>query len=213
MPIAKRRFGWLASAGWVIAAVFLSLAGLSACAKTDVASLSETGPQLDLLDFFEGESVAYGIFEDRFGNLRRRFKVVIKGEVEGDTLTLTEDFLYADGETQQRIWVITDMGQNEAGLRLYSGRAGDVMGSAEGLVAGAAMNWRYDVMLNIDGADWQVHFDDWIYQLDDKVAINRAEVRKFGLAIGSVTLVFLRGAAAEAVGPVDLENWSSNSQG
>ena len=208
MAKSKRRFGWLASAGWLTAALFLSLAGLSACAKREVGSYADTGPSLNLFEFFEGESVAYGIFEDRFGNLRRRFKVVIEGDIDGDTLTLTEDFLYADGEVQQRIWVIENTGQNAAGLQLYSGRAGDVIGSAEGQVAGAAMNWRYDVNLQIDGSDWQVHFDDWIYQLDDKVAINRAEVRKYGVAIGSVTLVFLRGAAAQAVGPIDLEKWS-----
>jgi len=52
-----------------------------------------------------------------------------------------------------------------------------------------------------------VRFNDWIYQQDENVAINRAYVSKFGIEIGSVTLVFMRGDAARALGPLDLENW------
>ena len=63
------------------------------------------------------------------------------------------------------------------------------------------------MVLNMSGRDVKVHFDDWIYRQDEDIAINRAYVSKFGVEIGSVTLVFLRGAAAAAVGPQDLESW------
>ena len=39
-------------------------------------------PKLDLFAFFEGETIAYGIFEDRFGNLKRQFRVNIKGKID-----------------------------------------------------------------------------------------------------------------------------------
>jgi hypothetical protein len=52
-----------------------------------------------------------------------------------------------------------------------------------------------------------VHFDDWIYRQSEDIAINRAYVSKFGIEIGSVTIVFLRGQAAAAVGPLDAEQW------
>jgi hypothetical protein len=52
-----------------------------------------------------------------------------------------------------------------------------------------------------------VHFDDWIYKQDEEVAINRAYISKYGIEIGSVTIVFLRGKAAAAVGPLDLSQW------
>jgi len=57
-----------------------------------------------------------------------------------------------------------------------------------------------------DGA-FRVHFDDWIYQQDDQVAINRAYISKYGFEIGSVTLAFLRGEAAQSVLPLNLERW------
>ena len=87
------------------------------------------------------------------------------------------------------------------------GTADDIEGEAKGLVAGNGLNWSYDIDLVTDDGIYTVHFDDWIYQQDDYVAINRAYVSKFGFEIGSVTLAFLRGNAARAVMPVNLEVW------
>ena len=183
------------------------LAGLSACARKDVATLADRQPALDLAAFFAGDSIAYGIFEDRFGNLRRQFRVNMTGTVEGDTLTLVEDFLYDDGERADRTWVIRRTGVDEDGSVRYEGNAADVSGTASGRVAGNTLNWEYDVVLEMSGREVAVHFDDWIYRQDEDVAINRAFISKFGVEIGSVTIVFLRGRAAAAVGPLDLETW------
>ena len=183
------------------------LAGLSACARKDVATLADRQPPLDLASFFAGDSVAYGIFEDRFGNLRRQFRVNMTGTVEGDTLTLVEDFLYDDGERAARTWVIRRSGIDDDGNVRYEGNAADVSGRASGRIAGNALNWEYDVVLEMSGRAVEVHFDDWIYKQDEDVAINRAFISKFGVEIGSVTIVFLRGRTAAAVGPLDLESW------
>ena len=198
------RFG-----GFVVTALVTLglLAGLSACSRHDVVELADRQPPLDLADFFEGESVAYGIFEDRFGNLRRQFRVNMTGIVEGDTLTLEEDFLYDDGERADRTWVIRKTAVDSDGSVRYEGSAADVSGSASGRVAGNALNWEYDVVLEMSGSNVEVHFDDWIYRQDEDVAINRAFISKFGIEIGSVTIVFLRGKAAAAVGPLNLESW------
>ena len=184
----------------------VALAGLSGCARQNVTALADRQPPLDLAAFFAGESIAYGIFEDRFGNLRRQFRVNMVGTVEGDTLTLAEDFLYDDGERAERIWVIRQLATADGYLH-YEGTAADVSGKASGQISGNALNWEYDVVLNMSGSDVKVHFDDWIYRQDEDVAINRAFVSKFGIEIGSVTLVFLRGAAAAAIGPLDLDSW------
>ena len=186
--------------------VFLFL-GLSACSPKPITHLESRTPKLNLEQFFEGETVAYGIFEDRFGTLKRQFRVKINGRVSGNTLTLDEDFLYDDGEKAKRIWTITNLGPDENGFTQYSGTADDIEGEAKGLVAGNGLNWSYDIDLVTDDGIYTVHFDDWIYQQDDYVAINRAYVSKFGFEIGSVTLAFLRGEAARAVMPVNLEVW------
>ena len=183
--------------------------GLSACAKKDVTHLAERGPPLALEQFFEGESVAYGIFEDRFGNLRRQFRVNLQGTVSGNRLVLDEQFLYEDGEKAQRVWTIDKLDSGADGTVSYEGQASDIKGRASGRVSGDGLNWRYDVALNMDGRELEVHFDDWIYRQSEDVAINRAYVRKFGVEIGSVTIVFLRGKAAAAIGPLNLDKWDS----
>jgi hypothetical protein len=204
-PFTFRRLGQL-----LLALVLLSglSVGISACARNVTNTLADRTPQLDLPAFFAGQTVALGVFEDRFGNLRRQFRVVIDGTVDGDVLNLDETFLYDDGEQDFRRWVIRRTGQGEDGEILYEGSAEDITGVAKGYVSGNALNWQYDVVLSMSGRDVEVHFDDWIYQQHEDVAINRAYVSKFGIEIGSVTIVFLRGEAAKAISPLDLKRWS-----
>ncbi|MGC6485535.1 MAG: DUF3833 domain-containing protein [Candidatus Puniceispirillales bacterium] len=180
---------------------------LTACSKRGIESLKDGTPPLRLEEFFKGETIAWGIFEDRFGNLRRQFRVNITGTVEGNTIILDEDFLYDDGEKANRIWTITNLGKDDKGLTRYEGSAADINGSASGRVAGNALNWVYDIDLQMGDRQLRVKFNDFIYQQDEHVAINRAYVSKFGVEIGSVTLVFMRGDAARALGPLDLERW------
>ena len=183
---------------------FLLFAG---CFQTDMKQFENNKPKLDLFAFFEGETIAYGIFEDRFGNLKRQFRVNIEGKIDNKTLTLDEDFLYDDGEKAKRIWTIKKQIDSNDNKITYVGNADDVEGKASGSISGNTLNWTYDIYLNIKGSNIKVHFNDWIYQQSDDLAINRAYVSKFGINIGSVTLVFLRGKTADNIGPLNLKNW------
>ena len=183
------------------------LGSLSACSTQKIEDLAMRTPTLSLEEFFEGETIAYGIFEDYSQSLSRQFRVNITGTVAGNVLTLEEDFLYDDGETQRRVWVITNLGTDAAGITRYEGRADDVIGVASGKVAGNALHWAYNVALPVGDSVYQIHFDDWIYQQDAHVALNRARLSKFRIAVGAVTLAFVRGPAAELIGPLDLETW------
>ena len=176
------------------------------CFQTDMKQFEKNLPKLDLFAFFEGKTIAYGIFEDRFGNLKRQFRVNINGKIDNQILTLDEDFLYDDGEQAKRIWKIEKKIDNNQKI-IYEGQADDVEGKASGLISGNALNWSYDIYLNIKGSDIKVHFNDWIYKQSEDLAINRAYVSKFGINIGSVTLVFLRGKTANKIGPLNLKNW------
>ena len=177
------------------------------CFQTDMKQFENNKPKLDLFAFFEGETIAYGIFEDRFGNLKRQFRVNIKGKIDNKTLTLDEDFLYDDGEKAKRIWTIKKQIDSNDNKITYVGNADDVEGKASGSISGNTLNWTYDIYLNIKGSNIKVHFNDWIYQQSDNLAINRAYVSKFGINIGSVTLVFLRGKTADNIGPLNLKKW------
>lgn len=142
-------------------------------------------PRLAIEDYFAGRTKAWGIFQDRFGNLRRQFEVEIDGTWDGKVLTLVEDFVYDDGETERRVWRIEKRGAHD-----YVGHADGVIGMAEGQAYGNAFNWRYRFALKVGDDRWAVAFDDWLFLQGDDVLINRAEVSKLGLTIGEVTLVF-----------------------
>ncbi len=176
------------------------------CSQTDMKEFQNNTPKLDLFEFFAGETIAYGIFEDRFGNLKRQFRVNINGKIDNQILTLDEDFLYDDGEQAKRIWKIEKKIDNNQKI-IYEGQADDVEGKASGSISGNALNWSYDIYLNIKGSDIKVHFNDWIYKQSEDLAINRAYVSKFGINIGSVTLVFLRGNTAKNIGSLNLQKW------
>ncbi len=165
----------------------LILLTLGACASMKIEDFKGTEPRLVLEEYFEGRTKAWGIFEDRFGNLRREFVVDIIGTWDGKQLTLEEDFVYADGETDRRVWRIEKIADGR-----YTGRADDVIGEANGRIEGKALNWTYDLMLNIQGRDVKVRFDDWMFLQPDGVLVNRARVSKFGIELGEVTLFFQR---------------------
>jgi hypothetical protein len=154
-------------------------------------------PTLLIEEYFAGQTKAWGLFQDRFGQLRRQFEVDIDGTWDGETLTLVEDFLYDDGETERRVWRIAKRGEH-----VYEGRAEGVIGVAEGLAYGNALNWRYRFALEVGDSTWNVTFDDWLFLQSDGMLINRVEVTKFGVKLGEVTLVFRKSAepAARAAG-------------
>ena len=193
----------------VVLAIFL--VGLLGCSQSffraDMQDYAAQKPALKLEQFFAGRSYAYGIFEDRFGNLKRQFRVRIDGTVGADGLTLDEQFIYDDGETARRVWTIQNKGMDADGLIRYEGQADDIDGQATGRIAGNVLSWSYDIVLSLSGQDVKVRFDDFIYQLDEDIAINRAFVSKWGVEIGSVTLVFLRGEMATKMPEMNLTQW------
>ena len=174
----------------LIAAMALVLAGCAGVAPDDYAG--ET-PEFRIEEYFDGDVHAWGMFQARNGEVRRRFTVDIEGTVEGDRITLDEHFTYADGETDRRVWEIERIDEHT-----YEGRAGDVVGVATGKRYGNALNWTYTLALDVGDRTWNLKFDDWMYLTDENTLINTAEVTKFGFRVGTVTLFFRRADAEGA---------------
>ena len=168
-----------------IAIILICLVGLNGCGNMQISNFSRAEPKFVLEKYFAGKTRAWGIFEDRFGNVRRQFTVNITGIAAGNTLTLDEQFKYADGEQDRRVWKITKLSPNS-----YEGRADDIVGVATGETRGNALNWRYTMDLKIGESTLRVQFDDWMFLQPDGVLINRARVSKLGFEIGQVTLTF-----------------------
>tara|TARA_X000001036_G_C20257810_1_gene634901 strand:+ start:69 stop:644 length:576 start_codon:yes stop_codon:yes gene_type:complete len=167
---------------FLFALIFL-ISGCSSNMKTE--DFIGQQPRLVLEDYFVGQTKAWGMFHDRFGNLKRQFLVDISGSWDGEMLILDENFVYADGEIDRRIWKITKINNNT-----YKGTADDVIGVAKGSTFGNALNWTYEMDLKVGGSSYRVKFNDWMYLQPNGVLLNRAEISKWGIQLGVVTLSF-----------------------
>ena len=172
----------------------LGVFGLGGCAGVPLERYQAQQPTLDLADYFNGTLDGWGMFQDRSGEVIKRFHVVIDAKWEKrdgrDVGTLDENFSWSDGTTSRRVWTIT-----RRDARNYVGRADDVVGEAQGEAAGNALRWRYVLALPVDGRVWNVDFDDWMFLIDEgdrRVMLNRAVMSKFGFRLGEVTLSFSR---------------------
>lgn len=167
---------------------FVSLGLLNACASIDSEKYENQKPAFVLEEFFDGQTMAWGIVQNRSGNVVQRFTVNIDGSVEGKTLTLDETFDYSLGEgVTERVWVI-ERGEDGA----YTGSAGDILAGAAGQSYGNAFNWSYEMILPVGEKKYKVRFNDWIWALDENTIMNRAYIKKFGLTFAEVTLFMQR---------------------
>ncbi|MEM8987777.1 MAG: DUF3833 family protein [Pseudomonadota bacterium] len=159
-----------------------------------VESFKGAEPRFEVEAYFEGRTEAWGMFVDRFGVLRRQFRVEIDGRAEGEEYALYERFLYDDGEREERTWRVRRIDEHR-----YTGRAENIVGEAEGAVYGNALNWRYDFDLDIGGKFLRVKFDDWMFLQEGGVMLNRSRITKFGFALGDVFISFSKPAMEQAV--------------
>jgi hypothetical protein len=182
-----------------IRSVFLAALGavsavaLSGCGGMRPEQFADAKPTLHLEQYFAGQTRAWGFVEDFGGDVTRQFVVDITGRWDGTSLTLVEDFVWNDGEKEQRIWVMTKTGPDR-----WEGRTADAIGVAQGRVAGNALNFRYDFNLKTGSGRTRVSFDDWMFLQPDGVLLNRATIRKFGITVAEVTIAFRKDAQATA---------------
>ena len=144
-------------AGWLV--LGLASVGLWGCSTMKPEDFADRTPSFALEEYFDGDTRAWGIFEDRFGRLRREFVVDITGQWQPElqTLTLDESFRYSDGERDRRVWTLRKVDDHA-----WEGTAADVIGKSDARVYGNALNMTYTLALKVGERTWNVRFDDWM---------------------------------------------------
>ncbi|WP_100643037.1 DUF3833 domain-containing protein [Alteromonas facilis] len=162
---------------------------VSACSSSiDGASYQSVSPSFDLKNFFDGKVRAWGIVQNRDGDVVQRFIVTIDGRVDDGTLILDETFEYGVGEGPlSRVWRIQQLSENT-----YVGSANDIAGDASGISYGNAFNFAYEMDLPVGDTQYRVAFDDWFWAFDEQTIMNRSYIRKFGLVMAEVTIFMQR---------------------
>ena len=142
-------------------------------------------PRLIIEDYLSGDVKAWGILQNRSGKVIRQFSADLNGKWDGNQLVLNEKFNWSDGEVQNRQWKINKIDEHN-----YEGTAADVVGKAKGYSYGPAFKFEYVLLVQVKGKEMKITFDDWIFKQDEKVAINKATMTKFGIKVGELTVLF-----------------------
>ena len=144
-------------------------------------------PRLIIEEYLSGNVKAWGVLQNRSGKVTRQFSADLNGSWDGKQLILNEKFNWDDGEIQNREWTINKIDENN-----YEGTAGDVDGKATGYSYGPAFKFEYVLLVPVKGKEMKITFDDWIFKQDEKVAINRATMTKFGIKVAELTVLFIK---------------------
>lgn len=146
-----------------------------------------TTDRFELTTFLAGRTRATGIFEDRFGRLRRRLEVAMTGTWQDGRFHLDERFSYDDGRVETRAWTLTP-GRDGA----FTATCPDCIGIARGQAMPGVARTLYRFRLALPSRTIAVDLDDRLYRLGPRQALNRATVSKWGVRIGELTLLFER---------------------
>ena len=167
--------------------LFIFFLLLNSCSEMKPEDYKNTKPIIKIEEFFQGNVKAWGMLQGRSGDVKRQFVADMKGEFDGKNLILDETFIWNDGEKQERRWTIKKVGDNR-----YEGTAPDVVGIAKGVSYGSAFKFEYKLLIPYKDKKIKVKFDDWIFKQDEKTAINRATLTKFGFKVGELTVLFIK---------------------
>ena len=164
--------------------VFLSLGMLSSCSSVPVSEYAGNTPVMVVEEFFNGSLRAHGIVKNRGGKVTRYFNASINAYWVDGVGTLDEVFIFDDGEEQRRIWKLV---KDDAGN--YVGSANDVVGTSTLKVAGNSLFLDYVLRIPYDDGTLDLHIDDRMYLVSDRVLINESVMTKWGFDVGQITLV------------------------
>ena len=155
---------------------------LSACATLPPSPSVATLP-VTLDQAFVGRQTGVGLFRVPLTGDERRFTARLHGRLSqgGQRLTITEDFMYDDGQENTLAWVF-----DRAGPGRWVGRREDTVGTATAIEANGEVRLSYLADFASDSSVTRLGFADVIYRRADGVIVNDAVVTRYGLPIGTV---------------------------
>lgn len=163
----------------------MSLTCLFSCSSIDPKIYSNNKPKMDIRQYLNGKLEAHGILQDRSGKMIKSFVVTMEGSWQGNKGKLEEDFIFSDGKKDHRVWEIEFSDDNN-----FTAKAHDTVGIARGEQYGNAFKMGYVLKIDVDGKKYDINLIDWIYLVDEKIAINVSKMTKFGFTVGTLVISF-----------------------
>lgn len=169
--------------------VLLAIAVIAVVAKSmffsfraqDPADYGGIGPAFDPERHLAGDILSEGLIFGPDGKLASRFVARMRGDWQGNSGTLSEEFTYATGRTQSRKWTLTRTGETT-----LTATADDIVGEARGVLSGATLRLEYTIVLPQDAGGHKLDVIDWLYLTENGVILNRSEMHKFGIKVAEL---------------------------
>jgi len=154
------------------------------CINNNIEDYNNRKTKIDLRNYFKGEVEGWGAVFDYQGKQTRSFSVKLIGTWETpDKGKLEEWFVFDDGEKTERVWDIVYSNQ-----QMFIGRAKDIIGNAEGVQSGNAVNLHYTLQVPYKDSTIDLAMDDWMYLIEGNIILNRTSMKKFGFKVGEIVL-------------------------
>lgn len=145
----------------------------------------------ELTDFFAGQIRGTGAFINVWTGYRRGFTVDMKASLEGGTLRIVEDFVFEDGETDCKTWVLT-----QTAPRHWQGRREDTVGIACVTPDGDALRLTYRLALPASALGTvSLACSDLMRLARPGHMVSHSTVRKWGIAIARIEVELHKEAA------------------
>ncbi len=153
---------------------------------------ADTGPAFSLKTHLSGEILSEGLIYGPTGKMTNSFVAKMVGEWDGDTGTLSEEFIYSNGKQQSRKWFLK-IGEGNS----FTATADDIVGEARGTVSGSTIKMEYQIVLSEDAGGHTLTATDWLYLTESGVIMNKSEMRKFGFKVAELIATMRPDPAAQ----------------
>jgi hypothetical protein len=167
--------------------VLLSIIGallVSSCGSNKIEYYKDKKPTMDFKSFFNGKLVARGVYFNLKDQAESRFIMNSEGVLNGNKMKLT----YLDRNNEKKHFNAYAMfDDNYPRSFIYK----DEMMVGEGVYEqqGNATHVSYDLKIEReDKSTIIVHCEDWLYLIDEKHAINKIKITKFGIHVGDIIM-------------------------
>ncbi|MDQ7014885.1 MAG: DUF3833 family protein [Gammaproteobacteria bacterium] len=167
-----------------LVALLLLLLG---CQAQNIEDYALQRPLFDPQAFYSGHLSGWGMYTDRSGVVRQRFRIEMEAAWQQDLGKLQQTWRYSTGKVAQRIVTLKKLDEHR-----YRIAASDAQSQGEGRVAGNSAYWNYRFSFD-DGSEVAVRqVEQWSYAIDANSVMQKISLKKYGLPMGELTVFVQR---------------------
>ena len=163
----------------ILAVFVLALAG---CASGGASLPSDEG--FDITGYFDGRILGDGIIE-RNDRVVSRFDMIVDAGFDGQILTLDETFLFDNGADFRRVWRL-----EKTAPGVWTGGAENVQGTTAIRIIDGVVHMHYVAAFPYNEGMISLRFNQRLIPMQGDAVLNRSRLSKFGIPVGTVTVIF-----------------------